>query len=192
MAYGLQEEHLEIARRQRLRGASKLSWEDYKEMVFTQCVSPPCSVRSFHSSANARSLYAPLFATWALLPSKSYQHKTVSSGCVVQDSNFSSRNVMFERTETQGVQNNWAGWLLLERMASACSLWSIWSPRSRILHISIFFSFGRFWSGSSPIISQQSRYTEKYALFLCSNTTGRYLCRISLFEHDKPEPVSKS
>jgi hypothetical protein len=40
MAYGLQEEHLEIARRQRLRGASKLSWEDYKEMVFTQCVSP--------------------------------------------------------------------------------------------------------------------------------------------------------
>nr|CAB3496575.1 unnamed protein product [Digitaria exilis] len=34
----LQEEHLEIARRQRLRGASKLSWEDYKEMVFTQCV----------------------------------------------------------------------------------------------------------------------------------------------------------
>ncbi|OEL34128.1 Cytochrome P450 90B1 [Dichanthelium oligosanthes] len=34
----LREEHLEIARRQRLRGASKLSWEDYKEMVFTQCV----------------------------------------------------------------------------------------------------------------------------------------------------------
>ena len=122
MAYGLQEEHLEIARRQRLRGASKLSWEDYKEMVFTQCVSPPCSVRSFHSSASARSLYAPLAVCYlAQLPSKSYQHKTVSSGCVVQDSNFSSRNVMFERTETQGVQNNWAGWLLLERMASVCS-----------------------------------------------------------------------
>ncbi|CAN6290127.1 unnamed protein product [Urochloa humidicola] len=34
----LREEHLEIARRQRQRGASKLSWEDYKEMVFTQCV----------------------------------------------------------------------------------------------------------------------------------------------------------
>ncbi|KAJ1298110.1 hypothetical protein BS78_01G428400 [Paspalum vaginatum] len=34
----LRDEHLEIARRQRLRGASKLSWEDYKEMVFTQCV----------------------------------------------------------------------------------------------------------------------------------------------------------
>ncbi|PAN50739.1 hypothetical protein GQ55_9G552800 [Panicum hallii var. hallii] len=34
----LREEHLEIARRQRLRGASRLSWEDYKEMVFTQCV----------------------------------------------------------------------------------------------------------------------------------------------------------
>lgn len=34
----LREEHLLIARRQRLRGASKLSWEDYKEMVFTQCV----------------------------------------------------------------------------------------------------------------------------------------------------------
>ncbi|CAL4921643.1 unnamed protein product [Urochloa decumbens] len=34
----LREEHLEIARRQRQRGESKLSWEDYKEMVFTQCV----------------------------------------------------------------------------------------------------------------------------------------------------------
>ncbi|CAL4929960.1 unnamed protein product [Urochloa decumbens] len=34
----LKEEHLEIARRQRQRGESKLSWEDYKEMVFTQCV----------------------------------------------------------------------------------------------------------------------------------------------------------
>lgn len=34
----LREEHLEIARRQRLRGECKLSWEDYKEMVFTQCV----------------------------------------------------------------------------------------------------------------------------------------------------------
>ncbi|CAN6307400.1 unnamed protein product [Urochloa humidicola] len=34
----LREEHLEIARRQRQRGASKLTWEDYKEMVFTQCV----------------------------------------------------------------------------------------------------------------------------------------------------------
>lgn len=34
----LREEHLEIARRQNLRGDSKLSWEDYKEMVFTQCV----------------------------------------------------------------------------------------------------------------------------------------------------------
>ncbi|KAL6867556.1 hypothetical protein ACP4OV_015580 [Aristida adscensionis] len=34
----LREEHLEIARRQRLRGDSKLSWEDYKEMAFTQCV----------------------------------------------------------------------------------------------------------------------------------------------------------
>ncbi|KAF0915320.1 hypothetical protein E2562_035552 [Oryza meyeriana var. granulata] len=34
----LQEEHLGIARRQRLRGECKLSWEDYKEMVFTQCV----------------------------------------------------------------------------------------------------------------------------------------------------------
>jgi steroid 22-alpha-hydroxylase len=34
----LQEEHLEIARRQKLRGECKLSWEDYKEMVFTQCV----------------------------------------------------------------------------------------------------------------------------------------------------------
>ncbi|KAL6596338.1 hypothetical protein ACP70R_047702 [Stipagrostis hirtigluma subsp. patula] len=33
----LREEHLQIARRQRLRGESKLSWEDYKEMVFTQC-----------------------------------------------------------------------------------------------------------------------------------------------------------
>lgn len=34
----LREEHLEIARRQKLRGECKLSWEDYKEMVFTQCV----------------------------------------------------------------------------------------------------------------------------------------------------------
>ncbi|KAF7026399.1 hypothetical protein CFC21_038509 [Triticum aestivum] len=34
----LREEHLEIARRQKLRGDCKLSWEDYKEMVFTQCV----------------------------------------------------------------------------------------------------------------------------------------------------------
>uniref|UniRef100_A0A0D9VRH9 Cytochrome P450 90B1 n=1 Tax=Leersia perrieri TaxID=77586 RepID=A0A0D9VRH9_9ORYZ len=34
----LREEHLGIARRQRLRGECKLSWEDYKEMVFTQCV----------------------------------------------------------------------------------------------------------------------------------------------------------
>ncbi|KQK22730.1 cytochrome P450 90B2 [Brachypodium distachyon] len=34
----LREEHLEIARRQRLRGECKLSWEDYKDMVFTQCV----------------------------------------------------------------------------------------------------------------------------------------------------------
>uniref|UniRef100_A0A453IJV7 Cytochrome P450 90B1 n=1 Tax=Aegilops tauschii subsp. strangulata TaxID=200361 RepID=A0A453IJV7_AEGTS len=33
----LREEHLEIARRQKLRGECKLSWEDYKEMVFTQC-----------------------------------------------------------------------------------------------------------------------------------------------------------
>jgi hypothetical protein len=44
----MQEEHLGIARRQRLRGECKLSWEDYKEMVFTQCVRPPllCSFRS--------------------------------------------------------------------------------------------------------------------------------------------------
>ncbi|KAF7040693.1 hypothetical protein CFC21_050579 [Triticum aestivum] len=34
----LRGEHLEIARRQKLRGECKLSWEDYKEMVFTQCV----------------------------------------------------------------------------------------------------------------------------------------------------------
>uniref|UniRef100_A0ACD5TWJ8 Uncharacterized protein n=1 Tax=Avena sativa TaxID=4498 RepID=A0ACD5TWJ8_AVESA len=34
----LREEHLEIARRQKLRGECKLGWEDYKEMVFTQCV----------------------------------------------------------------------------------------------------------------------------------------------------------
>ncbi|GJN08555.1 hypothetical protein PR202_ga26490 [Eleusine coracana subsp. coracana] len=34
----LREEHLKIAKRQRSRGDSKLSWEDYKEMVFTQCV----------------------------------------------------------------------------------------------------------------------------------------------------------
>ena len=36
----VQEEHLEIARRQKLRGECKLSWEDYKEMDFTQCVRP--------------------------------------------------------------------------------------------------------------------------------------------------------
>uniref|UniRef100_A0A453GV88 Cytochrome P450 90B1 n=1 Tax=Aegilops tauschii subsp. strangulata TaxID=200361 RepID=A0A453GV88_AEGTS len=36
----LRGEHLEIARRQKLRGECKLSWEDYKEMVFTQCVRP--------------------------------------------------------------------------------------------------------------------------------------------------------
>ncbi|KAL5210994.1 hypothetical protein ABZP36_006617 [Zizania latifolia] len=34
----LREEHLGIARRQRLRGECKLNWEDYKGMVFTQCV----------------------------------------------------------------------------------------------------------------------------------------------------------
>ncbi|KAM3355173.1 hypothetical protein ACQJBY_025764 [Aegilops geniculata] len=34
----LRGEHLEISRRQKLRGECKLSWEDYKEMVFTQCV----------------------------------------------------------------------------------------------------------------------------------------------------------
>ncbi|KAG1341898.1 cytochrome P450 90B2 [Cocos nucifera] len=34
----LQEEHLEIASRKKLKGESGLNWEDYKQMEFTQCV----------------------------------------------------------------------------------------------------------------------------------------------------------
>ena len=116
LTYELQEEHLEIARRQRLRGASKLSWEDYKEMVFTQCVSPTCSDRSFHCNASARSLYALLFATWPA-PVQLGPAQTASSGCVVQDSNFPKSPC----TNGDPRLGRIISWPILECLVSACS-----------------------------------------------------------------------
>ena len=39
IVYKLQEEHEEIAKGKKQSGEKHLSWEDYKKMDFTQCVS---------------------------------------------------------------------------------------------------------------------------------------------------------
>ena len=132
LTYELQEEHLEIARRQRLRGASKLSWEDYKEMVFTQCVRPLVPI--VHSTAM---LVRDRCTLCCLLPGPAPVQlgpaQTASSGCVVQDSNFPKLSC----TSGDPRLGRIISWPILECLVSACLL-------SQQSFSSYYFCFGGF------------------------------------------------
>ena len=124
----------------------------------------PCSDRSFHCNASARS--ADRCTLCCLLPGPAPVQlgpaQTASSGCVVQDSNFPKLSC----TSGDPRLGRIISWPILECLVSACS-------PSRV-----FSSYFLFWKLLEGEV-WQSRCVEKYTLFSHTSIQQEGICVVS-------------